>query len=154
MVWLCFSLKKLGTSRCCMLYSPYRHCFILTQLMGSKLCCWKGIFIWLLMCPHHRDDINFPVSHKDNFRSRKSLWIDQMVQPYFLTGFFNLPFSIVCLYQDRFKMLQSNTRKNKLSLHMSKYVIGNNTDSFLVPQVPKHCGYKCLLGRKLRPQRH
>lgn len=37
---------------------------------------------------------------------------------------------------------------------MSKYVTGNNTDSFLVLQVPKHRGYKCLLGRKLRPQRH
>lgn len=45
-------------------------------------------------------------------------------------------------------------RKDKLSLHMRKYVIGNNTDSFLGTQVPKHSGYKCLLGRKLRPQRH
>lgn len=77
-----------------------------------------------------------------------------MVQPCFLTDFLNLPFSIVYLYQDRLKTLQSSTRKNKLSLCMSKYVIGNNTDSFLVPQVPKHCGYKCLFGRKLRRQRH
>lgn len=73
-----------------------------------------------------------------------------MVQPCFLTGFLNFPLSIMYLYQDRLKMLQSSTRKNKLSLHMSKYVTGNNTDSFLVPQVPKHRGFKCLLGRKLR----
>lgn len=47
-------------------------------------------------------------------------------------------------------MLQSSMRKNKLPLHMSKYVTGNNTDSFLTPQLPKHHDYKCLLERKRR----
>lgn len=37
---------------------------------------------------------------------------------------------------------------------MSKYVIDNNKDSFLTPQLPKHHDYKCSLERKLRGKRH
>lgn len=35
--------------------------------------------------------------------------------------------------------------ENKLLLHMSKYVIDNNKDSFLTPQLPKHHDYNAHL---------